>query len=174
MDERDFYNPVKKYFEGKIANALSSKIEVTKTHDPTPKDIGLAHPGIRRILRFYSYEPDLIGIVYTQKRKTKKGNKLIIIKIKTSPIKLADFYELKIFSEIIRSDFSFLVSPYSPTKKTRRLISKKFKNIKNYYFKTDGEIFLKKIIVGRIKYKKEKSRIKIREIEFDTELSSLC
>jgi hypothetical protein len=171
MDERDFYNPIKNYFEKKIANNLGVSIKLIKTHDPVPKDIGFAHPGIKRILKFYAYEPDLFGVVLPgrkTRRKVKRKPKLILIKIRTEPLKLLDFFHLRLYSEIIKSDFSFLVSSQSISKKAKNLMREKdIKHIKYYYLKTDDKIITKEIIVGKIDYKKEKGKIKIIDIDFD-------
>ncbi len=169
MNERDFYNPIKKYFEETIANNLGAHIKLLKTHDPIPKDIGFGHPGIIKILKFYSYEPDLIGVVRVKGGKYKKRNKVMVIKIKTEPFKLSDFYHLRLFSEIIESDFSFLVSPYDVAKKIEDSIkgdNKKY--FKNYYLKPDGKVITREIIVGKITCEKEKNKMKIDKIDFDT------
>lgn len=175
MDARNFYNPIKEYFENQIAKNLDLPIKLIKTHDPIPKDIGFAHPGIYRILKFYSYEPDLIGVVYTNKKKgdrEKRGHKLILIKIKTEPPELSDFYHIRLYSEITESDFSFLVSPYNLTKQTKKLIKENNKVYKNYYLKIGDKIIIKEIIVGKIEYQKERNKIKINNIDFDSAISS--
>ena len=174
MNERDLYNPIKKYFENNIANNLGVKIKLIKTHDPIPRDIGFAHPEIRKVLKFYSYEPDLTGVIRPRAKQDKRWGKIIIIKIKTGPLNFSDFYNLRVFSEVVESDFSFLISPSALPKRIEEKIKGKEKiYYKNYYLKTNGKVIIKEIIVGKIIYETEPNKIKISNIEIDDDFHKL-
>ncbi len=170
MNEIGFYTPVKKYFENKVASNMGSEIKISETHRPFPEDIGMAFVGVEKILDFFSSEPDLIGTVHFQRKELK----LLTVNIKTKPLTLSDISRTRLYSEVIKSDYSFLISTHDFRKEDKELLdTSDFVPVKNYYLSSNGKYFKKKIIIGKIEYEEQKGEIEIKTINFDTKISSL-
>ncbi len=168
MNVTEFYTPIKEYFEKRVAAKMGVKIDLSETHSPFPKDIGMAFVGLEDVLDFFVSEPDLVGTVSSRKERLK----LLSVNIKTEPLTLFDLSKTRLFSEVIKSDFSFLISTYDFKEKDKELLQNpSFASVKNYYLSSDGEYLKKEIVVGKIEYEEKKGKIEIKNIDFDTELS---
>jgi len=170
MVEEEFYTPIKNYFERIISNDLGFNIKMIETHSSIPKKVRESYPAIYSVSNLYTYNPDLIGIISAGKNR----EKLLIVEVKDDPLGLSDLYQIKRYSEIIKADYSFLLSPFSFKKEDEQLMkTDEMSHIKNYYLKLGNKIFAKKIIVGKISYKRKRGKIIISNISFDSNFDLL-
>lgn len=172
MREEIFYKPIKNYFEDVLAKDLGLSIQMVESNKSIPKKIRKEYPDIYRISNTYSYNPDLIGIISANKKREEK--RLLIVEVKGDPIRLKDLYQTKRYSEIIKADCSFLLSPGGFARDDEQLIkTDKMEHISNYYLRINNKIFIKKIIIGKINYRIKNKQVNIHEIVFDNSFDLL-
>lgn len=166
LKEKDFYKPIKEYFENIVSKDLKWSLRLWEAHGSIPEELKLIYPDIQEILNVYSYSPDLIGIVDANPKK------LIVIEVKDDPLSLHDLYQVKRYSEIIKADYSFLISPDSFLREDEQLLkNEEIEHIQNFYVNSNSKIIIKQIIVGKLNFEIVGDEIKIKNIFFDNAIT---
>jgi hypothetical protein len=157
--EKDLYGPIKIYFENVFSKDFDLKIKVFETHRVIQSNILDLFPTLNDVNAIYNYKPDLIFII-------ENSSQIGIIEVKDDPLKIIDVYQAKRYSEIIKSDFSFLISPFDFIKEDQGIIkNNENENITNYYIQdTEDNILIKKINIGIASF--DAAKVKIDDIRF--------
>jgi len=118
IKEKELCEPVRAALE------LSFAAIGKKTFSETGATKGLGEPlkalipqGLEIIFRYLNLKPDIIGYV-----ETNRGKEIFTAEVKLGGLKVQDIYQAKMYREVYRATFGFLIGTQPVTEELKRLV----------------------------------------------------
>lgn len=127
MSEKDYYKPIKETLEKLFRSKIKGDIvylEITaygnfsnELKRSIPNNLNI----IFTFLKGKEFAPDITGFV-----KKEYYSEFIVVEVKDEPIKIDHIYQIRKYSDLFQSKFSFLISTYEIPEEIKRLCKENY------------------------------------------------